>query len=174
MAGALDDEVTEQLFAHLDAYHLQRADADAAFADADQRADEAEERVRMLAAVVPKSRAGLQAHQAALDDAERDLMAAEDLRQQLSASVALAGPGARELRADWPRLTIAERREVLRAAIVAVLVRRASSRTPPRPPFRDRVRVVFVGEAPDGLADYRGPIRSWSWDDDEGSLAAAA
>jgi hypothetical protein len=98
---------------------------------------------------------------------------AEDRRDQLLASAAQSGPDLRELRDDWPALTLAERREILRAGIDAVLVRRASSRAL-RLPVSDRILVLFRGEAPKGLADNgrSGPVRTWTWDDEPGSLVA--
>jgi hypothetical protein len=100
---------------------------------------------------------------------------AEDRLHQLTASLVESGPDVRELEADWPSLTLDEKREILRAGIDAVLVRRSSSRTT-HLPVRDRILVVFRGEAPAGLVDNgrSGPVTWWAWDRDVASLAAAA
>jgi hypothetical protein len=168
----LDAEAVAQFFAHLDAFHVRAvddADLEAARADVEARTGE----VERLAQVVPQSAAGIAAHQAALSDAERALADAEDRLHQLSASLTESGPDVRELEADWPSLTLEERREILRAGIDAVLIRRASSRTA-KPPVRERILVVFRGEAPDLVDNGRsGAVASWTWDHDVASLAAA-
>jgi DNA invertase Pin-like site-specific DNA recombinase len=174
MVHLLDAEVTEQLFAYLDAFHVRAvddADLDEARDDVERRTDELE----ALAAVVPRHPAAVGAHQARLEELERALTEAEDRLHQLTASLAVAGPDVRELRDDWPSMTLAERREVLRAGIDAVLVRRGPSPTT-RLPAADRTLVLFRGTAPDGLADggRSGPVTTWTWDDDPASLAAAA
>jgi hypothetical protein len=170
----LDDEVAAQFFEHLDAFHVQAVDTGelaAAQADVDTLAGE----VERLAAVVPSHPRAIAAHQEALTAAESILADAEDRRDHLVASAAKNGPDSRELRGDWPDLTVAERREILRAGIDAVVVRRASRRTA-HLPVADRVRVVFNGDAPDGLVDNgrAGTITGRTWDDDPGSLVAAA
>jgi site-specific DNA recombinase len=170
----LDAEVVDQFFAHLDAFHVQAVD-DAELETARQAVGEATGVVERLASVVPNHPKAIEAHQAALSEAERVLEEAEDRRDHLIASVAQAGPDVRELREDWPTLTLDERREILRAGTDAVLVRRALRRTA-HLPIRDRILVLFRGEAPDGLVDNgrSGPVTSWTWDNDPGSLAAAA
>jgi site-specific DNA recombinase len=171
-ADRLDGEVVRQLFAHLDEFHV-RAVADGELDDALADVDRLTEAVESLAAILPSHPAAIASHQRALEDAERELADAEDRAHRLAASEAEGGPDVRELRADWPTLTLEDRREILRAGIDAVLVRRAASRTA-RPPVTDRILVLFRGEAPDGLADNgrSGPVRSWSWDDEPGSLIA--
>jgi site-specific DNA recombinase len=169
----LDAEVTDQFFAHLDAFHVQPVndgDIEAARAAVEIRGGELDR----LAAVIPAHPRAVEAHQAALRDAEQALAEAEDRLTQLVASTANAD-AARELRSDWPGLTLEERREILRAGIDTVLVRRALRRTA-HLPIRNRILVLFRGDAPDGLRDNgrSGPIRSWTWNDDIRSLAPAA
>jgi len=170
----LEAEVVEQFFAHLDAFHL-RAVGDEELADAQAAVTAEEERLRNLAAVVPEHPVAIEAHQEKLRGVERALGDAEDHLHQLLASTAEDGPNVRELRADWPTLGLDERREILRAGIDAVLVRRAKSRTA-RPPVADRILVLFRGEAPDGLADNgrSGAVTTWTWNDKPDSLVATA
>jgi hypothetical protein len=168
MVNRLDAEVVAQLFVHLDDFHVQAVDDDelaAAHADT----EEARGVVERLAAVVPASAAGIAAHQAALTDAERALEVAEDLEHQLLASRKQDGPDARELRSDWPNMTLAEQREILTAGIDRVIVRRAPSPTT-RVPTSERVLVLFRGES-DGLP-AGGAGRTG--DEHPGSLVAAA
>ncbi len=122
---------------------------------------------------MPSHPTAVAAHQAALEDAERALVEAEDRVHDLTASLTAEGPDVRELRDDWPSLTLAERREILRAGIDAVLVRRGPSPTA-KPPAADRILVLFRGTAPAELNGRPRPITTWTWDDDPGSLAAAA
>jgi hypothetical protein len=132
--------------------------------------------VDYLASLVPSSQRGRAANRAALDEAETALAAAEDRRDHLVASASQGGPDVRELREDWPTLTVEERREILRAAIDAVLVRRASRRTAPHPPVSERILVLFRGDAPAGLVDNgrSGAVGGWTWDGDPSTLVAAA
>jgi DNA invertase Pin-like site-specific DNA recombinase len=171
----LDDEVLRQFFDHLDEFHVRAVD-DSELAAATVAVKERTETVERLAAVVPSHPAAVAAHQAALEDAERTLIGAEDTLHQLVTSATQAGPDVRQLRDDWPTLTLEDRREILRAGIDAILVRRARSRSTPHPPISERLLVLFRGEAPDGLADNgrSGPVRCWTWDREPGSLAAAA
>ena len=78
----------------------------------------------------------------AWEAAEGALAEAEDRLHELTAAATAGGPEVRELRDEWPSLTLAERREVLSRSIEAVEVRRA-----PHPgakvPAAERVRVVF-------------------------------
>jgi DNA invertase Pin-like site-specific DNA recombinase len=167
----IDEEVTVQFFARLGAFHLRPVDSseiDAARTTVAERTGE----VERLAAVVPTHPAAVEAHQAALVDAEQVLIDAEDRLAQLVASSSPA-QDVDELRAAWPGLTIPERREILRASIDAILVRRASSRTW-NLPVADRIRVCFRGEAPDELLGDRDAIGGWAWDDDSRTPVAAA
>lgn len=170
--GRLDREVARQFFAHLDVFHVQAVtddQVDAARADARART----ETVERLAAVVPTHPKAIQAHQAALEAAEQDLGDAEDALHRLVLASSANGPTARQLEEDWPNLALDERREILRAGIDAVLVRRASSRTG-RLPASDRILVLFRGQAPRELLGGRidGVIRTWTWDDDPRSLTS--
>lgn len=170
VVGRLDNEVVAQFFAYLDDFHVRAVDdseLDAAQAEVAERTAE----VERLAAVIPSHPAGIAAHQDALGSAEQALLEAEDRAHDLTAS--LTGPDVHELRDDWPSLELAERREILRAGIDAILVRRGPSPTA-KPPAADRALVLFRGTAPAGLDNGRGPIRTWTWDDDPASLAAAA
>jgi hypothetical protein len=174
MVDLLDAEVVKQFFAHLDAFHVRAVDTaelEAARVDVETRTGE----VERLAAVVPTSAVGIAAHQEALSATESALADAEDRLHQLTASLAASGPDVRELEADWPSLTLDEKREILRAGIDAVLVRRASSRTA-KLPVSDRILVVFRGQAAGGLVDNgrSGPITTWTWDDDVASLTASS
>jgi site-specific DNA recombinase len=169
----LDAEVTAQFFDHLDAFHVRAVDSgelDAARTTVAERTGE----VERLAAVVPTHPRAIEAHQGALREAELLLAGAEDRLAQLLAS-AEGTLDADELRDQWPELTIAERREILRAGIDTILVRRASSRTW-NLPVADRMRVLFRGEAPDALVDNgrSGVVRGWAWDDDTSTPVAAA
>jgi hypothetical protein len=174
MVDALDAEVVEQFFAHLDDFHVQAVD-DAEIEAAQRDVQERTGTVERLAAVVPSSMAGIAAHQDALRAAEDALLEAEDRLHQLTTSAAASGPTARELRGDWPTLSLDDQREILRAGIDAVLVRRSrSGSTAKRLPARDRIVVLFRGDAPEGLNDRRMPVRSWTWTDDPSSLVSAA
>ncbi|HTE59405.1 MAG TPA: recombinase family protein [Solirubrobacteraceae bacterium] len=169
----LDAEVVEQFFAHLDAFHL-RVVADAELVAVRAAVEERTGVVERLAAVIPTHPAAVKAHQVALEDAERALQEVEDRLHQLTASLAAGGPDVRMLRADWPVMSIDERREIIRAGLDAVLVRRAASRSFPQPPVRDRILVLFRGQGPAGLTRPITPaIQGWSWDDEPGSLVAA-
>ena len=171
----LDTEAVEQLFARLEDFHVRAVD-DAGLAAAQHTVAELEENVRRLAAITPSHPAAVEAHQAALSDAESALVEAEDRLHELGAARAKAGPDMHVLRADWPTMTVAERRHVLRAEIQGVLVRRASSRTFPHAPLSDRVRVLFAGEVPDGLLDNgrSGPVIGWGWSGDGDPVASVA
>jgi DNA invertase Pin-like site-specific DNA recombinase len=174
--AGLDSEVVEQLFAHLDSYHLRAAD-DAEVKTAQDDVRERRGEVERLAAVVPSHPIAIESHQAALRDAERALIAAEDRLHDLSGTPTDGAPDVHLLRADWPDMSIAERREVVRGAVDAVLVRRSASRAT-RPPVSERIRVLFRGEAPDGLRDNEraNVLTSWRWaghDDPVTAVAAA-
>jgi DNA invertase Pin-like site-specific DNA recombinase len=169
VADRLDAEVTRQFFAHLDAFHVRAVDdaeLDATRTDVEDRRAE----VERIAAVIPTHPSAIAAHQGTLEAAERALVEAEDRFHDVTASLAEDGPDARELRTDWPTLTLDERREILRAGVDAVLVRRAPSPTA-KPPAADRALVLFRGSAP-SLIGHRAPLRAWTWDDDPASLAA--
>lgn len=168
----LDTEVVGQFFDHLDTFHVRAVDdaeLDAARSEVEQRTASVEQ----LAAVVPTHPAAISAHQAALEAEERALVEAEDRLHDLTASLATDGPDVRELRADWPNLALDERREILRAGIDAVLVRRGPS-PGAKLPAADRTLVLFRGIAPEGLNGRSGPVTTWTWDHDPASLAAAA
>ena len=170
----LDEEVVAQVFARLDAYHLVAAE-DADMAAAQAEVDRLTGTVERLAAVVPEHPRAIEAHGQALRDAEQELSAAEDRLYELTSSETDSGPDVRELRSDWPTMTLAERRTVVQDALDTVLVRRAASRSAP-PPVSERIRILFRGEAPDGLLDNgrSGPITSWSWAGDDDPVAAGA
>jgi hypothetical protein len=172
MVHLLDEEVVEQFFAHLDAFHV-RAVNDAELEEARAKVERLTSDVEMLAAVVPSHPSALASHQAALEAAEESLIDAEDRLHQLTASLTADGPDVRELRDDWPSLTLAERREILRAGLDAVLVRRGPSPTT-RLPAADRILVLFRGDSPDGLADNgrSGPVTTWTWNGNPSSLTA--
>ncbi|MGH2974635.1 MAG: recombinase family protein [Solirubrobacterales bacterium] len=170
----LNAEVVRQFFDHLDAFHVRAVDdaeLEVARSDVEQRTAEVEK----LAAVVPSHPAAIAAHQEALEAAEQALVKGEDRLHDLTVSLTADGPDVRDLREDWPRLTLAERREILRAGIDTVLVRRAPSPTA-KPPAAYRTLVFLRGEAPGGLIDNgrSGPVAAWTWDDDPASLTAAA
>jgi DNA invertase Pin-like site-specific DNA recombinase len=173
MVGKLDAEITDQFFRHLDAFHVrpvEDGEFDQAHAEVERRTEELE----ALAAVIPSHPTAVAAHQAALNEAEQELIQAEDHLHQVAASLTAQGPEVRELREDWSSLTLAEKREILRAGIDAVLVRRAQSPTA-KPPAADRILVLFSGTAPVGLADNgrSGPVTTWTWNDDPSSLTSA-
>jgi DNA invertase Pin-like site-specific DNA recombinase len=74
----------------------------------------------------------------------------------------------------WDDLTLEERREVLRACIDAVMVRRLVSRGPKVPPSA-RTLVLWRGEAPTDLPSTgRAGIRPFTWADDAPDTAVAA
>lgn len=168
----LDAEVIERFFARLEDFHV-RATDDAGIQEASEDVKRLTGEVERLAAIVPKHPAAVAAHQRALAEAESSLIEAEDRHAELAASLAQDGPNARELQADWPALTLAERREILRAGIDAALVRRASGHGVASR-VSERVLVLFRGEAPSELAASRQPVTSWTWTDNAGSLRAAA
>jgi DNA invertase Pin-like site-specific DNA recombinase len=174
MVHLLDAEVTGQFFAHLDAFHVRAVD-DAELERARVEVERLTQELQTLAGVVPSHPAAISAHQTALDGVEQTLIDAEDRLHQLTASLFADGPDVRELRDDWPSLTLAERREILRAGLDAVLVRRGPSPTR-RLPALKRILVLPRGESPEGLADNgrSGPARAWAWNDDPASLTAAA
>jgi DNA invertase Pin-like site-specific DNA recombinase len=172
VARRLDEEVVQQFFAHLDEFHVRAAD-DTEIAAARVEVDKRTVEVETLAAVVPKHPSAVAAHQQALEVAEQALEEAEDRLHDLTASLSAEGPDVRTLREDWPSLSLAERREILRAGIDAILVRRGPSPTA-KPPAADRCLVLFRGSAPEGLTGHPGPIRTWTWDSDPASLAASS
>ena len=164
----LDTESTERFFDRLQSFHVQAVTREQ-LAASDGEVDRLTGEVERLATIVPTHAAAIAAHQRALTDAERALSEAEDRRDQLAHSHAHDGPDVRELRADWPSLTMSERREILRAAVDAILVRR-SSRRGLGADIGERILVLFRGEARAELLNGRGPIISWAWDDDPVSL----
>lgn len=168
----IDAEVVEQFFNRLDLFHAEAVDDDQVNA-AQSSVDRLKSELDMLARVVPTHSVALKAHQEALGALESQLAAAEDALMDLLAARAQDGPDAREIRTDWPSLTLAERREILRAAIDAVLVRRAS-KTGAGSVMSKRIRILFRGEAPADLLRRRGETQSWTWDDDPASVRLAA
>jgi DNA invertase Pin-like site-specific DNA recombinase len=168
----LDAEVVGQFFAYLDDFHVRAAD-DAELEGARTEVERRTAEVETLASVVPKHPSAVAAHQAVLDAAERTLVEAEDRLHDLTTSMTAEGPDVRTLREDWPSLSLDEQREILRAGIDAVLVRRAPSPTA-KPPAADRCLILFHGTAPEGLNGRPGPIRTWTWDSDPASLTATA
>lgn len=167
----LDAEVVEQFFTRLADYRLTAPD------DGDvQQAQEEVERlpgeVERLAAVVPSHPAAVVAHQRALAEVEARLAEAEDRRDELVAATAQRGPDVRELRTDWPTLALDEQREILRAGIDAVLVRRASGQGPASV-LSERALVLYHGEAPEALKSNRQPVSPWSWNGNPESVRAA-
>jgi len=169
-AARLDDETVRQLFRRLEEFHaraIDEADVDRAREEVDRRTGE----VERLAQVVPTHPAAVAAHQKALTAAESALADAEYQLEQLARAQSQAGPDVRELERDWPSLTLNERREIVRAGVDAVLVRRASRGTSD---VAGRILVVFRGDGPAELVAGRQPIRSWAWNDHPGSLRTAA
>ena len=166
-----DTEVVEQFFAHLDAFHV-RAVTDAEMEAARAEVERLTDALEAVASVVPIHLKAVAAHQDAMAQTESELVDAEDRLHQLTASLEAGGPDARTLREDWDSLTLDEQREILRAGIDAVLVRRGASRGS-RPPARERILVLFRGEAPGALLGIH-PVTAWAWDNDPGSLVPAA
>ncbi len=174
MVHLLEGEVVEQFFAHLDAFHVRGVDG-AGIAAAEREVERLTGEVERLASVVPSHPAAIAAHQSRLHELEGELSEAEDRRDHLASSALQGGANVHELRADWPTMTLDEKRDILRAGVRFVLLRRAASRA--RPPVRERILVGFYGDdTPEGLVDgVRGaPLRRWTWDDSPGSLALAA
>jgi site-specific DNA recombinase len=171
--GKLDAEVSDQFLRHLDAFHVRAVD-DGELDEAGVEVGRRTEQLEALAAVIPSHPTAVAAHQTALQAAERELIEAEDHLQEITALLSAKGPDVRELREDWPSLTLGEKREILRAGIDAVLVRRGPSPTA-KPPAAERILVLFRSTAPVGLADKgrSGPVTTWTWDDDPSSLTAA-
>jgi len=159
----LDAEVVEQLFARLADFHARAVD-DSEVAALREDAQRLTGDVERLATVIPSHPAAIAAHQNALAGAERTLADAEDRLDQLLASVSQDAPDVRELRADWPSLTLDERREILRAGIDTVLVRKAATRGPGGR-IAERALVLFRGEAPDDLLNGRRAAIAWEWTD---------
>ena len=69
-------------------------------------------------------------HLRATDERRPTFPGPEARRDQLIAALAQHSPDYQELRADSPTLELVERREILRAGIDEVLVRRASGQVP--------------------------------------------
>lgn len=137
----LDEEVTEQFFAHLDAFHVREV-ADAELDDARRAVEKQTAQVETLAAVVPTHPKAIAAHQDALEAAESKLTEAEDHLHELVGAAEAGGPDAAMLRRTWPSLDLAERRELLRSRVEVVGVRRA-----PHPgakvPVSERISISF-------------------------------
>ncbi len=180
MVDLLDAEVLTCLWERLDAFHLAAVE-DEEVETARTSVEDLTAALEMLAAVIPSHPVAVAAHQAALQEAEMALQTAEDRMRQLRGAREGNGTMTRELRDDWPNLALDEQREIIRAAVHVVLVRRATrpgpaSRGTPRP-IRERVLVLFRGEAPPELIDNGrndGPMRSWAWNDEPGSLTVSA
>ena len=169
----LDGEVVNQFFAHLDDFHIRAVD-DTEVESAKVEVERCTDEVERIAAVIPSHPAAVASHQGSLEAAERALVEAEDRLHELTSSLtAEGGPDVRELREDWPTLTLSERREILRAGIDAILVRRGPS-PGAKLPAADRILVLFRGDAPDVLVDNGHDSIAWTWDDDPASLAPAA
>jgi DNA invertase Pin-like site-specific DNA recombinase len=170
----LDDEVVEQFFRRLEAFHLRPVDYDE-LAKARDNVDRVGGEVERLAMVTPSHPRAVRAHQEALHAAETALAEAEDILAGLESANAADGPDARELRAAWPTLSLDGKREILRDGIAAVLVRRAAAgRQGAGAVVAERIRVVFHDEAPADLMVRRGAVRSWTWANDPGSVRLAA
>jgi DNA invertase Pin-like site-specific DNA recombinase len=166
----LDNEVVRQLFERLEAFHLEAVD-DREVEHATAAVRRLQEEVQRLAQVIPSHPTAIEAHQEALSAAETRLNHAEDQLSDLTAAISQNGSDFRSLERDWPDLTCEERREIVGAGIDTVLVRRASSRGV-KPPVAERILVLFRGEAPDALRARRGPVRNWTWMNDERSLVS--
>jgi hypothetical protein len=168
----LDAEVVSQFFDGLGDMHAEAVDDDA-IAEADAEVTECRELVELLAMVAPTSIAGVAAHQAKLDASEAALRKAEDQVDHLRRTREAVGPDVAVLTQRWPKMAIADRRQLLEAAIAAVLVTRASGRNV-HAPVAERIRVVFKSDAPDGLVDNgrSGVIRSWTWEPESTVIAA--
>ena len=168
----LDTEVVESLFRRLEISRVHAVDDDDLIQAASE-VEQLEDELTTLVQVRVTHPRALAAHQDAVSAAERRLQDAEDRRQHLTAMQAQDGPDAREMRSDWPTLALDEQREILRAGIDAVLVRRAMTKGPVADTSA-RILVLFGGEAPATLTNGRGPIQGWAWSDGPGSLRAAA
>ncbi len=169
VVSRLDAEVERQFFERLGEFHARQID-DGDVEQARQDVDRLTAEVERLAAVVPASRAGISAHQAALADIEGRLADAEARLDQLLAAEHGAAIDARTVKADWANMTLEQRRELFRAGIDTILVRRAL-RTAASRPIAERVLILWRGDAPSELMNGRNPeLRGWSWDDDPGSL----
>jgi hypothetical protein len=168
----IDAEVIAQFFARLDAFHAQ-AVADDELAGGRAKVQNLEDELTALVQLKVSHPMALAAHQEAVSDLEGRLQLAEDQLAELLSVNAQSGHDARELRIDWPSLGMDERREILRAGIDAILVRR-SFKTGAGSIMSKRIRILFRGEAPADLLRRRGEVRSWAWADEPGSLRAAA
>jgi DNA invertase Pin-like site-specific DNA recombinase len=170
-AAKLEAEVAEQLFARLETSRAVAVDDDE-LVRVDAKTERLAGEVERLAMIAPSHPTAVAAHQKALENAEMALAAVEDERDALRAAKAQDGPDVRDLRADWPKRSLDERREILRPGVDAILVRRAAGRHPASP-VAERVLVLYRGEAPVELTNGRGPIRGWTWSDGPGSLCIA-
>jgi site-specific DNA recombinase len=104
--------------------------------------------------------AGLEKRAAAVEAARRELAELRN-RSLFTETISLTPSNLIEA---WPELTIAERRQILTAAIDAVFIRsvRGSGR---QRPVGERVMILWRGEAPDDLPrrGRRVPLASYAW-----------
>jgi DNA invertase Pin-like site-specific DNA recombinase len=168
----LDAEVVDQFFAALGELRAEAVDDDA-IEEAEAEVRRLTEEVETRAMVAPAHPSAVAAHGTALKQAEGALIEAEDHLAHLVAARTAVGPDVLVLAEAWPDMPIADRRQLLEAAIAAVLVARASVRNI-HAPVAERIRVVFKSDAPDGLVDNgrSGIIRSWTWEPESAVVAA--
>jgi DNA invertase Pin-like site-specific DNA recombinase len=168
----VDAEVVEQFFARLDTFHARFVAGDE-LVQARAAVSSLEDELTTLVQLKVTHPKALAAHQAAVSDLESRLQDAEDHLAELLTADGQRGLDARELRADWPNLALDERREILRAGIDAVLVRRALKQGAGSV-MTDRILVLFKGDGPVDLLARRAAVRGWTWTDEPGSLGLAA
>lgn len=169
MVDLLDTEVLDRLWEHVGEMHAVLVD-DAEMQAAQARISELAEKVAWRYSLdPPRTQAGRDAHQTAIRDDEAALAEAEDHYDSLRKRHGTDPAATIGLREDFERMSLSDQREIVREGIDAVLVRRATrsgpaSRGTPHP-IRDRVLVLFRGEAPVELTRPGGTngIIAWTW-----------
>jgi multidrug efflux pump subunit AcrA (membrane-fusion protein) len=152
--------VTEALFAHARELAYSSSERTAAIEQAEKRLEEAEaelalyqETVRLSEVGAAHFEAGMRSRVADVEEARRALAA-----QRLASPRVLPGT----LADLWPKLTVAERRQILRGAFSVIWVRRG------RAPVAERVRLIADGFEPADLSVQgrpAGPPVTIAWPD---------
>lgn len=159
-APLIEPYVTEVLFAHARELAYSSSERTAAIEGAQKRLEEAEaelalyqETVRLSEVGAAHFEAGMRSRVADVEEARRALAA-----QRLASPRVLPGT----LADLWPKLTVAERRQVLRSAFSVIWIRRG------RVPVAERVRLIADGFEPADLSVQgrpAGPPVTLAWPD---------
>lgn len=169
-APLIEPYVTDVLFAHARELAYASSERTAAIEDAGKRLEDAEAELALYQEAVKLSEvgaanfeAGMRSRVAAVEEARRALAS-----QRLASPRVLPGT----LADLWPKLDVAERRQVLRSAFSVIWIRRS------RDPVPDRVRLIADGFEPADLSVQGRPAGPpvtlvWSDDDLEGEVRVA-